>query len=115
MSKLVDSSFRRYQSSQGWAPAVNICESCDDFSVTVDLAGVRPEEIDVELTGRVVTITGHRPLPVGCRQRERLQVHTMEIDHGRFSRSVTLPGDVQDTLEAAYRSGFLIISIPKKA
>jgi HSP20 family molecular chaperone IbpA len=57
------------------------------------------------------------PSPEGYseRQKPRIRVHLMEIDHGNFSREVELPADVEkEVISAVHREGMLWIELPKR-
>lgn len=125
------SGFFSFHTEQRWAPAVNLYETELGYTVCVDLAGVNKERIDVEVTGRQLKLSGHRPVPsdfgpstppetghpgrIGTPTR-KCRVHVMEIDHGVFERYVELPTDARsDGITARYREGFLWIDIPRQS
>lgn len=124
------SSFFSFHTERRWAPPVNLYETELGYTVCVDLAGVNKERIDVEVTGRQLKLSGHRPVPsdfgqptptetgdparIGTPAR-KCRVHVMEIDHGVFERYVELPSDAcSDGITARYREGFLWIDIPRQ-
>src|SRR5258706_6154150 len=71
-----------------WVPRVDIFEAADGFVVTLEVAGVEREEIDIVVEDRCLRISGSRPepSPAGC-----VKWHQTEIAHGRFDRVLMLP------------------------
>ncbi len=93
------------------SPAVDVLETEDDVLVLVDLPGVDPNKISVELSGNMLTVTGERPVP----EAESCRVaHTRERFSGTFRRSVPLPVPVNaDDVEAEAVNGVLRVRMPK--
>lgn len=107
-------SYHGYRPDQGWSPAVNLYECKDSYWVIFDLAGLSADEIDINIEGGKMTISGHRPAPEMCRVDGDVCLHLMEIEHGTFVRALDMPDDVDlGAIEASYRSGYLSIRIPK--
>lgn len=102
-----------------WQPPLDVYETGCAFKIKVEVAGMRREDLHVDLSpdGRTVTVRGLRSdgdPDVG----DRLRYHQMEIYTGPFERTVTLPANAfidADQVEAAYQEGFLIITLPKRA
>jgi len=95
-----------------WQPPVDIFEKEDAIVVVVELPGVTKNDIDARVEQGVLLITGEREkdVPTGTRH-----VHQLEIPSGRFVRALPLPDDVDaDQIEAAYESGYLVFTLPKK-
>jgi HSP20 family protein len=115
VDQVLGPSFRKFSSSDTWAPAINLYEDSGSFYVVVDLAGVSVPQIDLRAEDGVLLIQGRREMPRVETQAQTVRVHMMEIDHGVFRRAVELPptADTQ-SIEATYRSGFLSIRIPRK-
>jgi HSP20 family protein len=92
-----------------WQPATDVYRTRDGWLVKFDLAGVRPEDIRVSVSGHDLTVQGTRrdwSLEEGCCQ------YRMEIAYSRFERRLTLP----DSLERAHigmeqRQGMLLVRI----
>ena len=81
----------------------------DEFVVELDLPGVDPEAIDLDVERNVVTVKAERP-ELGDQQREML---VAERPRGVFSRQIML-GDSLDTenVRAGYDAGVLTLRIP---
>ena len=110
--------YHRYCPGEAWAPAVNVFEDETHYCVVVDLAGMRVEEIDLRVEGKhqdALVLSGRRAAPGLPETGGPVRLHAMEIDHGRFSRSVDLPDNFDvDLIEATYEKGFLWIRLPKR-
>lgn len=100
-----------------WEPLVDIYETRDALKVKVELAGVRAEDIQLELSadGGALSVRG-------CRRDEELEAagrtvfHQMEVYMGPFERTVVLPprlGLDRDGISASFREGFLLVTVPK--
>jgi HSP20 family protein len=102
---------------QFWEPLVDIYETRDALKVKVELAGVRAEEVHLELSGDGTTLTLR-----GVRRDGDLEAvgrtvfHQMEVYMGPFKRTVALPSNLnldRDAITAAYSDGFLLVTLPK--
>jgi HSP20 family protein len=112
MDKLVKSGFSPGAKPPDWSPAVDICETADAYEVVVELAGVRREDIEVYTENRRLVVTGWRNDP--CPQ-EKVCLHHLEIEEGRFRRELVLPDEADlENVTARYREGLLRIGIPKR-
>ncbi|WP_417383357.1 Hsp20/alpha crystallin family protein [Gimesia sp.] len=97
--------------TQGYAATLDLSETNNHIEVRMDVPGIQPEEIDVEVSGNLLRITGERKEE---NEEKGKMFHRMERRSGRFSRSVTLPCEVQeDQVEASCENGVLTISLPK--
>jgi HSP20 family protein len=95
--------------SQGWAPAVDLCETADAFIVTAELPGLSREQVRIEVQDGRLTLHGRRDARVPCEQ-----YHQVERGHGEFSRSFALPPSVDaENISADLRNGVLTIIVPK--
>lgn len=111
---VVSASYLRYHTHKAWSPAINLYETNDSYCIVADLAGVNASEIDIRVEDKKLIIRGQRPVPQMCKPSEHLRLHLMEIDHGRFVRTVEVPPGVKVTnIEAFYRSGYLWVRLPK--
>lgn len=97
----------------GFQPPVDVFYEADPprAVVCVELAGIDPGAIELQLRGRELTITGHRRAqPAGDEQRVYQQ---LEIEHGPFRRVVSLQADVDpDATRASYDQGILRVELP---
>ncbi|BBZ47241.1 Hsp20/alpha crystallin family protein [Mycobacterium parmense] len=92
-----------------WLPAADVSETEAAYVVEIELPGVRPGDVDVELDGNELVVTGE----VKERKREGLlRRRTRRI--GNFEYRVTLPGDLRaDDVEASLAHGLLTVQVPK--
>jgi HSP20 family protein len=99
----------------GYRPAVDCFRTDDPPSVTVlvDVSGVDPENIEITVSERTVTIAGERRRP---RHEGRVSYRQMEIEYGSFCRRVVLAEDVDpERAEAHYDRGQLRVEMPLAA
>jgi HSP20 family protein len=96
-----------------WHPAVDVYRTRDGFLVKFDLAGVRPEDMQITLSKSSLTVHGSRR---DCCLEEGCSHYLMEIAYSRFERTVTLPTDLaraRVTLEHSH--GMLLVRIRTEA
>jgi len=101
-----------------WEPRADIYETREAVKVKVELAGVRPDSIQVELSGdgRALTIRGVRE-DERKEAVDRILFHQMEIYLGPFERMLPLPPGAEverENVAATFKDGFLIVSLPKR-
>jgi HSP20 family protein len=91
--------------------ALDVFESDDDVTVRASIPGVNPDDIDISVTGDVLTIKGET-----SEEREEKQgnYRLRERRYGAFERSVNLPAPVNtDKAEAEFKNGVLTLTLPK--
>jgi HSP20 family protein len=92
-------------------PALDMAEDDKAVTLRVDVPGLKPEDLNVEVSGNVLTISGSREDEW---KEEKRGVLRQERVSGSFTRSVTLPSYVKtDQVEAKYDKGTMTITIPK--
>lgn len=92
-------------------PPVNIFTSEDDVVITSEIPGVNPDDVDLTVTGDVLTLQG-------TRRRHELGEgqtwHRRERGYGDFYRTIQLPYNVDSAkVEAKYNKGILRITLPR--
>jgi HSP20 family protein len=98
-------------STPAWAPALDISEGKDAYLVTVELPGVKLDDLEITLEGGLLTIRGERQF---TSESSEEQYHRVERSSGAFRRSITLPAHVMaDAVEASMEDGVLRILVPK--
>ncbi len=108
-------SFPALVSQSMWVPSVDVYKIPLGWLCKVDLAGVRPEDLRVELEDSRLRVSGLRR---DIHREAGWQQHTLEIAYSRFERTVELPHEVAGAdLETSYRQGMLLIRIttPRRA
>jgi HSP20 family protein len=94
-----------------WAPAINVIEREDKFSVKVELPGVKEEDVNVTVSGGTLTIEGEKKAESEVKKKG---YYYSETSYGSFSRSITIPSTVDASkIEANYDKGVLEITLPK--
>ena len=92
-------------------PAIDVHETPDELVVTAALPGMKPEDVEITLTGQTLTLRGEFKAD---EKVERDQYLYRERRYGSFSRSVQLPMRVEgDRAEASFDNGILTLRIPK--
>ncbi len=98
-------------SPRTWAPAVDVFETADEVVALFELAGVKEEQIEVEVYGKELIVRGERR---DVKQGISRSYTQMEILWGPFERRVTLPAAVEvEKTRAFYENGFLEVVLPK--
>lgn len=89
---------------------VNVYQKDSDLIVEASLPGVRPEDVDVSVLGRTLTIRAERKETREIREED---YYYREMGAGRFIRQIALPTEVQaDKGEANYENGVLRLRLP---
>ena len=115
MRKGVSSSYHHYCPEEAWVPPVNLYSDDQNYYLVVNLAGTGGEQIDLEARDGELVISGFCPTPTPCETFGALRVEYMEIDDGRFSRTLDLPDDANiEKIKAVYRRGQLLVTVPKQ-
>jgi HSP20 family protein len=109
MDRLAQSVFGGLPGDGAWLPAADVVETDSAYVIEVELPGVRREDVDVELNGDELVVTGE----VKERKREGLfRRRTRRV--GGFEFRVTLPGYRRDgDIEASMSNGVLTVHVPK--
>jgi HSP20 family protein len=102
--------------NEGWftgtmVPALDMSESDNAVEVRMDVPGITAKDIDIQISGNLLTVTGERKEE---KEEKGKTFHRVERSYGSFSRSVTLPCSVAESEVAAeYHDGVLTIKLPK--
>lgn len=95
----------------GRTPSIDVYEEGDNIVVKAEIPGVKKEDISVSLTGDTLTITGKKSEE---KEVKRENYYRKEIRSGAFSRSLTLPVQIdKDKVKAKYKDGVLELVLPK--
>jgi len=102
-----------------WQPNIDILESDTSFVVSVDLPGIDPKEVDIQVEDNTLKIKGKRTNIINNHDDDKeptLKSKRQERVYGKFSRSFSLPEDSdQESIKADFNLGVLDITIEKKA
>jgi HSP20 family protein len=95
-----------------FSPTFDVEELKDAYVIKADLPGLTENDVDVTVTGNVLTIAGRREAD---QESEGQRYYALERGHGTFSRSFSLPdGANLDELSANLKNGVLTLHIPKR-
>jgi len=98
--------------SFSFSPTVDVKESDTSIEVTAEVPGLKPEEIEVTLSGDLLTIKGEKKEE---KEEKKGDYHVWERRFGKFSRSFRLPAAVKkDKVEAVHKDGVLKLKLPKE-
>jgi HSP20 family protein len=93
----------------GWSPLVDLEETDDAYVVEAELPGVKRENVNVELVGNELSITGEIE-----EQKRKGTVRRQTRRTGRFAYRVSLPSHVDaEKVEATLQDGVLKVGVPK--
>lgn len=117
MDRMFDDFFggngRSLQGGQSLTPVLDIDETEKDMVITAELPGVTEKDVEVNLTGDVLTIRGEKKAE---HEEKNGNSYYMERRFGSFARSVRLPFEVKDQeVEAKFNNGVLTVRLPKPA
>ena len=113
MDRAFDDFFSRSSiSSEGYGVLnVDMIQTDDDVIVKASIPGVKPDDINISVTGDTLTIRGE------IKEDEEVKnanYHIRELRMGSFARSILLPGPVvADKAKAEFDNGILKLSLPK--
>jgi len=92
-------------------PCTDLAETENEVSVKMELPGMDPKEIDIDITGNLLTVRGEKKHE---QKEKRKDYHYTERRFGSFQRSVQLPASVNTgDVKADYKAGVLHITIGK--
>lgn len=100
-----------------WRPAVEVKQTDNEYKVKVQLPGVNPEDIDVELDNDFMTITAEieEEKEKSDEKDKNEKYHTCEFRYGRYQRTISFDQPIKSAeAEAEYKNGVLSIKIPKQ-
>jgi HSP20 family protein len=94
-----------------WTPMLDLIENATEFVVRLEVPGVHRENLDIQLTGQMLTITGKRELAAEIPAETFLLKERL---YGKFVRKLRLPAPVtEDKVVANYEEGVLLVHLPK--
>jgi HSP20 family protein len=113
--RLVGDLFRDWPQSAratGFVPAMDVSENDAHYTITVEIPGVRKDDVHVELRDDMLVIQGEKKSE---REEKKERGRYVERSYGSFSRAFTLPSDADgDRLEASFKEGVLSVRIPRR-
>jgi HSP20 family protein len=95
----------------GVFPAINLSEDSENYFIRAELPGLSAEDIDIQALKNNLTISGERKIE---EEGAEAKYHRREREAGKFSRAITMPGDIDaDNVQAQYVNGLLTLTVPK--
>jgi len=92
--------------AEGWIPAVETEESDDAYVIRAELPGMKRDDVDIELRGNELRITGE--------VTEESSGKTLRHRQGKFAYRATLPPDADaEKIDAQLADGILTVRLPK--
>jgi HSP20 family protein len=114
MNRLFDTFFEGTPPGNGggrWIPAMDLVETDDAFILRADLPGLSESDVNIELEGNVLTVSGERKTE---HEGRAAGYHRLERASGRFARSLTLREGVSaESITASFDRGVLEVRVPK--
>jgi HSP20 family protein len=94
-----------------WEPRLDMAETKDMLTIKAELPGLESKDLDVSVSGDVLTIKGEKKQETEEKDEQR---HIVERRYGAFVRMVRLPTSVaQGKIKASFKNGVLTINLPK--
>lgn len=94
---------------QEFIPASEIVENDSHFLLSIDLPGLKTEDIKIDVSENMLTVSGER-------KRQEYKAQSVEREYGYFKRSFMLPATINsEKIEAQYENGVLELYLPKSA
>lgn len=95
------------------APAVNVSENGKSYKIRVELAGMSPDDVELDITDTYLILKGQKQ---DEKKEEGENYLCQEISCGSFYRSIALPDAANSKkAEAVFKNGVLTVTVPKKA
>jgi len=92
-----------------WNPSADVFRSPDGWIVKLDLAGIRIDDLEIQLRDTLLSIRGCRR---DTHYREGFVYHQMEITYSRFEKQIQFPSTIEGaSVVRDYSDGFLIINL----
>ena len=92
-------------------PSAEVDESSSEYHLKLEVPGMEAKDIEVEVTGKSVTIKGERKSES---KTEDAGLIRSEFQYGKFERMLSLPGEVEaEKVKAEYKNGVLSLTLPK--
>jgi HSP20 family protein len=114
MDRLFDDALTGSQSEYlpgAWNLALDVIENDDEYQVKASVPGIKPEDLDITYNNNTLMIKGEMKEE---REVEETRYHLRERRFGSFSRSLTLPSNVNaEGIRADYDSGVITLHLPK--
>ncbi|MCE2733637.1 MAG: Hsp20/alpha crystallin family protein [Cyclobacteriaceae bacterium] len=115
-SNIIDRFFNESVARSGgsvyaFTPRVDIIENEKSFEIMVAVPGMNKEDFSIDINENYLTVSGERKF---TKERKENAFRSIETQYGSFSRSFSLPENIDiNKIEAEYKNGILEIVLPK--
>ncbi len=100
-----------FASSTPWQPPTDVYEAEKDIIVKIAVSGLQPEDISVQFSDQILTVSGKRG---DDSTHQKVCFYQVEIRYGHFEKKIKIPKQVDaNNIHATYENGFIMITIPK--
>lgn len=100
-----------FRGMKDWVPALDISETEEAVVVKAELPGLEQKDVEVTLSGDLLTIKGEKKEE---KEEKSRHFHRVERSYGSFERNIQLPTDVKaDKVKASFKNGVLVVELPK--
>lgn len=104
-------SFSKMKAFEGKSPCVDVIEKDDEIIVKAELPGVDKKDLDISVTNNTVTVKGTTSHE---EKEEKDNYYRCEISHGSYSRTLSLPAEIdEEKTKAKFKNGVLKLTLPK--
>jgi HSP20 family protein len=94
-----------------FAPRLDISETEQDITISAELPGMEPEDIQISIDRNALTISGEKKVES---EEKGKRFHRVERSYGSFHRSISLPDEVdEDKIDATFKRGVLKVHLSK--
>jgi len=97
--------------TSAWVPATDIFEDAEGLKISIELPGLKPEDVKLTIENDTLTIRGEKKQ---IAEEKTTKVHRYERTYGSFERSFTLPNTLDaERVAARFENGVLTVTLPK--
>jgi HSP20 family protein len=106
-----------FKTNEGWGrmmtvPGVNVSENKDHYNLSLAVPGLKKDDFKIDVEGNILSISSEKE---ESKEEKDAQFTRREYSYSSFSRSFTLPDDVnKEKIDAAYEDGVLKLTLSKK-
>jgi len=94
-----------------WFPPTDVVEDSEGIRISLELPGIKPEDVEVTIENRTLTVKGEK---TQASEQKSTRLHRYERSYGRFERSFQLPDTIDaDRISARYEHGVLTLTLPR--
>lgn len=112
IDKLFEDTFGQNGGSPSLTPAVDIKETATELTFEVELAGIKPQDVEVIAEKGVLSIRGEKKAE--RKEGDESRYHVVERSYGTFFRAFQLPqGIEEEKIQASFENGMLTVRVPK--